>query len=136
MSLWRLRQRRAPGRRRGREATGVKAEVYAGDKGYDDGENHELLRVKGKQSALCLNEYRTQKKDANKGLWLQMKARLVYGEGQRQRYKIEQKNAEAKRYHGLGRCRYVGLIKHGVQALLTAMAVNLKRMVWLLCGVR
>jgi hypothetical protein len=25
------------------EEVGVEAEVYAGDKGYDDGENHELL---------------------------------------------------------------------------------------------
>jgi IS5 family transposase len=118
------------------EAAGVRAQVYAGDRGYDDGENHELLRVKGKQSALCLNDYRTQKKDRNKGLWLQMKASQVYWQGQRQRYKVEQKNADAKRYHGLGRCRYLGLAKYAVQALLTAMAVNLKRMVWLLCGVR
>ena len=118
------------------EAAGVRARVYAGDRGYDDGENHELLRVKGKQSALCLNDYRTQKKDRNKGLWLQMKASPAYWQGQRQRYKVEQKNAEAKRYHGLGRCRYVGLAKYGLQAFLTAMALNLKRMVWLLCGVR
>ena len=69
------------------EAVGVGAAVYAGDKGYDDGENHELLRVKGKRSALGLNQYRTEKKDRNKRLWLQMKASNDYGEGQPQRYK-------------------------------------------------
>lgn len=116
------------------EAVGVEVEVYAGDKGYDDGENHELLRVKGKKSALCLNRYRTEKKDRNKGLWVAMKESEEYKEGQRERYKIEQKNGEAKRRHGLGRCRYLGLAKYAVQSLLTAMVLNLKRMVRLLYG--
>jgi IS5 family transposase len=55
------------------EAVGIKGEIYAGDKGYDDGDNHQLLWAKGKQSALCLKGYRTEKKDGNKGLWLRMK---------------------------------------------------------------
>lgn len=118
------------------EGVGVEAEVYAGDKGYDDGDNHEFLREKGKKSALCLNRYRTEKKDKNKGLWVEMKGSAQYWEGQRERYKIEQKNAEAKRRHGLDRCRYLGLAKYAVQSLLTAMVMNLKRMVWLLCGTR
>lgn len=116
------------------EELGVKADVYAGDRAYDDGDNHELLRSRGKSSALCLNRYRTRL--YREGLWAEIKASREYGEGQGQRYKIEQKNAEAKRWHGLGRCRYLGLAKYGVQAFLTAMALNLKRMVWLLCGVR
>ena len=118
------------------EAVGVGAAVYAGDRGYDDGENHELLRVKGKWSALCLNDYRTQKKDSHKGLWLWLIGSVDYRQGQRERYKIEQKNAEAKRRQGLGRCRYLGLAKYAVQALLTATVMNLKRMVLLLNGVR
>lgn len=113
----------------------VEAEIYAGDKGYDDGENHELLREKGKKSALCLNDYRTDKKNANKGLWLAMKESPEYQEGKKERYKIEQKNGEGKNRHGLGRCRYLGLAKYAVQSLLTAIAMNLKRMVKLLCGV-
>jgi IS5 family transposase len=117
------------------EEVGVAAEVYAGDKAYDDGDNHELLWGKGKRSALCLNRYRTEKRDPNKGLWVQMKESAEYWEGLRERYKIEQKNGEAKRRHGLERCRYLGLAKYAVQSLLTAMVVNLKRMVRLLCGV-
>ncbi len=115
---------------------GVEAEVYAGDKAYDDGDNHELLREKGKKSALCLKRSRTEKKDRNKGLWEQMKASEEYQGGLKERYKVEQKNAEAKRWHGLGRCRYLGAAKYAVQALMTAMALNLKRMVLLLCGVK
>lgn len=117
------------------QEVGVEAGIYAGDKGYDDGDNHELLRAEGKKSALCLNDYRTEKKDANKGLWVEMKESAEYKEGKKERYKIEQKNGEAKSRHGLGRCRYLGLAKYGVQALMVAMVMNLKRMVKLLCGV-
>lgn len=116
------------------EAVGVEAEVYAGDKAYDDGDNHELLRWKGKSSALCLNRYRTQKYP--EGLWVEIKGSEDYRQGQRERYRIEQKNAEAKRWHGLGRCRYLGLARYATQAFMTALTMNLKRMVWLLCGVR
>ncbi|MDO8692015.1 MAG: transposase [Dehalococcoidia bacterium] len=117
------------------QEAGVEAEIYAGDKGYDDGENHELLRAEGKKSALCLNDYRTEKKDSNKGLWVEMKESAEYKEGKKERYKIEQKNGEAKSRHGLGRCRYLGLVKYAVQSILVAMVMNLKRMVKLLCGV-
>ena len=116
------------------EEVGVDAGVYAGDKGYDDGDNHEMLFCRGKSSALCLNRYRTKKYP--EGLWADLKSSEDYREGQRQRYKVEQKNAEAKRRHGLDRCRYLGLAKYAVQALMTAIAMNLKRMVLLLSGVR
>jgi IS5 family transposase len=115
------------------EEAGIEAQVYSGDKGYDDGENHELLRQKGKKSALTLNRYRTEKKDGNKELWIKLKADEDYQAGKKVRYKIEQKNGESKRGHGLGRCRYLGIGGYAVQSYLTAMALNLKRMVRLLC---
>lgn len=118
------------------EGVGVDAEGYTGDRGYDDGENHELLRSKGKKSALMLNRYRTEKRDGNKGPWVEMKGSEEYQAGKRERYKVEQKIAEGKRYHGLGRCRYLGLAKYRVQGFLTGMVLNLKRMVWLLTGGR
>jgi len=46
---------------------------------------------------------------------------------ERQRSWIERKFAELKRYHGMGRCRWIGLLKAGIQALISCMAVNLKR---------
>ncbi len=45
----------------------------------------------------------------------------------RKRAKIEPKNAELKRFHGLDRARGYGLRSIGIQAKLTALAVNLKR---------
>lgn len=109
--------------------------VYAGDRGYDDGENHEFLRGRSLKSALRLNHYRTQKKDGNKGLWLKLQRDPDYQAGLKERHKVERKFGEAKLCHGLRRCRYVGLVKCALQSYLTAMVLNLKRLVKLLFGV-
>ncbi len=86
-------------------------------------------------SAIRLKKTRTHKKDANKDIWLALEQSEAYQQGLKQRYKIERKFGEAKQGHGLGRCRYVGMLGFAVQAFLTAMALNLKRMVKLLFGI-
>lgn len=116
------------------EEVGVEAEIYTGDKGYDDVDNHRVLEEKGKKSALILNKYRTEKKDGNKERWIELKASESYQAGKRERYRVEQKFGEGKRSHGWGRCRYLGFLNFGVQSYLTAMVLNLKRMVCLLTG--
>jgi len=78
---------------------------------------------------------RTQKKDANKQVWLELVQTPQYRQGLKERYKIERKFGEAKQGHGLGRCRYLGLTRFAVQAFFTAIMLNLKRMVKLLTGV-
>ncbi|WP_174520052.1 transposase, partial [Syntrophomonas wolfei] len=45
----------------------------------------------------------------------------------RKRAKIEPKNAELKRFHGLDRAKGYGLRSIRIQAKLTALSVNLKR---------
>lgn len=110
-------------------------EVYAGDRGYDDGENHEFLWQRGLKSALKLKRTRTQKKDPNKGPWLKLLEDPDYQAGLKERYKVERKFGEAKLWHGFRRCRYLRLVRYGVQSCLTAMALNLKRLVKLLYGV-
>jgi transposase, IS5 family len=115
---------------------GVPAQTYAGDKAYDDGELHELLWDLKKHSALRLHAYRTQKKDANKQIWLRLKQSLFYQAGLKLRFRIERKFGEGKSWHGFGRCRYRGLDRYTVQSLLTFMVLNLKRVVLLLTGVR
>jgi len=116
-------------------ALGLPTETVSADRGYDDGENHELLWFNGLHSAIRLNRYRTRKKDKNKGLWLALRETPEYQMGQKVRFTIERKFGEAKQSHGLARCRYVGLLRYALQATLTAMALNLKRMVKLLTGV-
>ena len=51
---------------------------------------------------------------------------------QRDRPTIERRFADQKKYHGLGRVRYWGLAKVTIQALLTCIVVNCKKIVRLL----
>ena len=113
----------------------VPIQTVTADRGYDDSRNHFFLAHHHIQSAICLNTYRTHKKDANKEVWFELKANPAYQQGLKERYKIERKFGECKQQHGLGRCRYRGLERYEIQALFTAMALNLKRMVKLLYGV-
>ena len=110
-------------------------EIYSADRGYDDGENHFLLEARGLQSAIHLNRYRTEKKDRNQEVWRALKASPAYRAGQKERYKVERKFGEAKQNHGLRRCRYVGWVRYALQAYLTAIVLNLKRIVKVLTGV-
>jgi len=51
------------------------------------------------------------------------------------RYKIECKYGEAQEHHGLRMCRYLGRLRYAIQAYLTAIALNLRRMVKVMMGV-
>ena len=68
-------------------------------------------------------------------MWLNLSDSRSYRHGLAERYKIVRKFGEAKQGHGPGRCRYVDRMGFLVQAFLTAIALNLKRMVKLLSGV-
>jgi len=116
-------------------AQDIGVEIYSGDRGYDDGENHLYLQSRGLKSALRLNRYRLGKKDGNKGPWLTLWEDPDYHAGLKERYKVERKFGEAKLFHGLRRCRYLGLARYALQSYLTAMVLNLKRLVKLLYGV-
>jgi IS5 family transposase len=120
-----------------RQDTGqaLPVDTYAGDRAYDDTENHCLLESEGLHSAVKLNRYRTEKKDSNKEVWQALKETPQYQAGQAVRYKIERKYGEAKEHHGLRRCRYLGRLRYAIQVYLTTFALNLKRMVRLLTGV-
>lgn len=117
------------------EQIGVAAETYTGDMAYDDTDLHERLWQANQHSALRLHAYRTHKKDGNKEVWQQLLATPEYQEGLHERYKAERKFGEGKLWHRLGRCRYLGLVRYGIQAHLTALVLNLKRMVFLLTGI-
>ncbi len=110
-------------------------ETYAGDKGYDDGGNHYYLELNNLHSAICLKKTHTAKKDDNKQPWLELVKTPQYQAGLKERYKIERKFGEAKQGHGLGRCRYLGRLGFVAQAFMTAIMLNLKRIVKILTGV-
>ena len=90
---------------------------------------------RGINSAIRLNEYRTLKKDSNKQGWMKLKGSEEYQAGLKERYKVERKFGEARKWHGFTRSRYTGFIRHAIQSYLTFMALNLKRLVRLLTGV-
>ncbi|MFC2014265.1 transposase [Chloroflexota bacterium] len=114
---------------------GIDIGTVTGDKGYDDGDNHYYLEQKGINSAIRLNSYRTQKRDRNKEGWLKLEESQEYTEGLRERYKVERKFGEARKWHSFTRCRYTGFIRHAIQGYLTFMTINLKRLAKLLTGV-
>jgi IS5 family transposase len=117
-------------------AVGVNAEIYAGDKAYDDSDLHYRLWALGKHSALALNDYRTAASNEHRAAWQALKDSPEYQAGRAARYKVERKFGEAKRWHAFGRCRYLGFLRYGIQAQLTALVLNLKRIVRLLTEVR
>ncbi len=109
--------------------------TYTGDKAYDDTDIHERLEQEGLCSAMILRNERTTKKDASKQRWLELLASPVYQAAVQQRYRVEQTYGIVKRWHGFGRCRYLGLARYRLQALFTFLVHNVKRMVKLLTGV-
>ena len=90
---------------------------------------------KGINSAIRLNSYRTKKKDSNKEGWFKLEGSREYLDGLKERYKVERKFGEARKWHVFTRCRYTGFIRHAIQSYLTFMAINLKRLMKLLTGV-
>jgi len=92
------------------------------DKGYDTNASHQKLKQRGQRSSIIIRKNRT---DAD-----------IIGQadskGQRDRPSIERKFAEQKKYHGLAKARYWGLAKVTIQALITCLVVNCKRMAKLL----
>ena len=114
----------------------IAAAIYTGDKAYDDTDLHYRLWRQRKYSALRLNDYRTAETSAHRAYGLQVQDSPAYQAGLAERYQVERKFGAAKRWHGLGRGRYLGLLRYGIQAHLTALVLNLKRIVTLLTGVR
>jgi len=53
---------------------GFAVNTYTADKGYDDGDNHCYLACHQLHSAIRLTRTRTEKKDANKEVWMHLKA--------------------------------------------------------------
>ena len=108
-------------------------DTYSGDKGYDDGIK---IYISGTvRLTFCHppeeNLHRKERRQQTGLAGVERNTRIK--QGLNERYKIERKFGEGG--HGLGRCRYVGMLVLAVQAFMTAIMLNLKRMVKLLTGV-
>ena len=84
---------------------------------------------------ICLHDYRTNKKDPSKQRWIDLVATPEHQVATNIRYRVEQLLGTAKQQHCFERCRYLGLLRYGIQAFLTFMVVNCKRIIKLLTGI-
>jgi IS5 family transposase len=118
------------------DQTKILPEIRTGsaDRGYDYGDNHEYLKSRGFGDAIRLNDYRTAASNEFNSIWLELKKSKEYQAGKVERYKIERNFGTEKQGHGLGRCRYLGLVKYHAQSTLTALAINLKVVVAAMTG--
>lgn len=109
------------------------AEGVTADKAYDSESNFDLIRSSGQFPAIIPKKKRGKKHGHISGRYHDFERPYYYRQKKR-RPCIEHKFAEGKMRHGLGRARYWGLAKVRVQVFLTALALNLKRMVALTFG--
>jgi IS5 family transposase len=116
-------------------ALGLPTRVYAGDRAYDDTDIHVRLAQEGLASGITLHDYRTQKKNVNKQVWLQILGSEAYQQGTKARYRVEQVFGWAKAWGGFERCRYLGWARYRLQALFTFLVCNAKRLVKRLTGI-
>jgi IS5 family transposase len=104
------------------------------DKGYDAADNYELLRERGQEAAIIPKHRRGHARGHVKARYPDDGERERYYRRRKKRGRVEAKFGEMKKYHGLGIARYWGLAKMKFQALMTAIAVNVKRMVTMITG--
>ncbi len=117
------------------QALHLPTQAYGGDAAYDDTDIYVRLVDRQLRIAICLRDFRTHKKDANKEPWIQLVASAQYQAERGQRYRVEQPFGPAKQKHGFGRCRYLGLPRYRIQAFFTLLVGNCKRVVKRLTGI-
>jgi len=104
------------------------------DKGYDFPENYDLLRERGQEAAIMPKHRQGKARGHVKARYPSDGERERYYRRKKKRARVEAKFNEMKNYHGLSQARYWGLDKMKFQTLITAIAVNVKRMVTMVTG--
>ena len=101
------------------------------DKGYDTPENFEHLRTQNQYPAIIVKHRKWKKHGHIIARYKNAKEYHRYYRLKKFRSYIEKMFAISKQWYGLRRARYWGLHKMKIQAILTMMAINLKRIVTL-----
>ena len=105
------------------------AKAVTADKGYDAPDNFTLLQTRKQKVAIMVKRRRGKQRGHIKARYPSPQEYHIYYYFKKFRSRIEKIFGTAKQWYGLGRARYWGLRKMTVQALMTCMAINLKRMV-------
>lgn len=95
------------------------------DRGYDDGENFLHCQNRDLVPAIAMRKIRTAP------VWDRLREEPLYQQALHFRGRIEAKFGEVKTNHRFHRCRYRGLARYHIQATLTMLTANLKRMMLL-----
>lgn len=106
-----------------------KAEGVAADKGYDAPDNFELIKERKQKAAIIVKMHRGQKRPQISAHYKTPSQYSWYYRMKKFRPRVEKIFATAKQWYGLGKARYRGLAKMKIQALMTMLAMNLKRMI-------
>jgi IS5 family transposase len=116
------------------EVADDQALAVTADRGFDSQFNHDLLRERGQESAIIPKRRRGRARGHVKARYPDLGERERYYRRKKKRGRVEAKFGEMNNHHGLDRARYYGLAKMKFQAVMTAIAVNVKRMVTMLTG--
>lgn len=107
------------------------ARAVTADKGYDTPDNFRLLKERKQSAAIMVKRRRGACRGHMKARYPNQKDYQIYYRLKKFRSFIEKIFATAKQWYGLTRARYWGLEKMKIQATMTMMAINLKRIVTL-----
>ena len=105
------------------------AKIVTADKGYDAPDNFTMLRKRKQRPAIMVKHRKGKKRGHVKARYPNMNEYHTYYRVKKFRSFIEKLFGTAKQWYGLGRARYRGLKKMKIQAIMTMMAINLKRII-------
>lgn len=107
------------------------ARAVTADKGYDTPENFHLLNERNQSAAIIVKHRKGKRRGHIKARYPNNAAYQKYYYFKRFLPAVEKVFTTAKQWYDLARALYWGLAKMKIQALMTMMAINLKRMVTL-----
>jgi IS5 family transposase len=107
------------------------AKAVAADKGYDNPENFKLIKERKQKAAIMVKKRKNKQRGHIKARYSSPSSYQYYYRMKKFRPLVEKIFASAKQWYGLQKARYWGLAKMKIQAIMTMMAMNLKRIVLL-----
>lgn len=99
--------------------------IVTADKAYDRKDNHKYLSKNHIRNGIITRRNLTKE-------YIKHNIKHISEIAKSIRPVIEHKFADCKKHHGLGLARYIGLIKTRIQVYMTAISVNVKRMIKLI----
>lgn len=107
------------------------AKAVTADKGYDTPDNFTVLKKRKQRAAIMVKRRKGKQRGHINARYPQRKDYQFYYRLKSCRPLVEKIFGTAKQWYGLARAKYYGLKKMTIQAILTMMAINFKRIITL-----